>query len=141
MPCRGTSLRAHNQTHRFHFTACVCASRYDPLFIILLLQANYILFSTVTGGIYFKEFAELTVFSAAMFGLGVAIMFVGLYLLAPVTSFEEDQVVIPFPRPLHAQTTRLCTSRPNGPPSRPPISATDPRPLILPAGGRPRLAA
>ena len=99
--------------------------KYDPLFIIPLLQANYILFSTVTGGIYFKEFAELTVFSAAMFGLGVAIMFVGLYLLAPVTSFEEDQVVIPFPRPLHAQTTRLCTSRPNDPPSRPPIPATD----------------
>ena len=65
--------------------------KYDPLFIIPLLQANYILFSTVTGGIYFQEFMELTPVSSVMFGLGVAIMFVGLYLLAPVTSFEDDR--------------------------------------------------
>jgi hypothetical protein len=27
---------------------------FDPLFIIPLLQSNYILFSTITGGIYFQ---------------------------------------------------------------------------------------
>ena len=33
--------------------------KYDPLFIIPMLQSNYILFSTVTGGIFFQEFASL----------------------------------------------------------------------------------
>lgn len=29
--------------------------KYDPLFIIPMLQSNYILFSTITGGIFFQE--------------------------------------------------------------------------------------
>ena len=35
-------------------------TKYDPLFIIPLLQSNYILFSTLTGGVFFQEFSQVT---------------------------------------------------------------------------------
>ena len=40
--------------------AVVVLSADDPMFIIPLLQSNYILYSTITGGIYFQEFEELS---------------------------------------------------------------------------------
>ena len=33
--------------------------KYDPLFIIPLLQASYIVLATLAGGIYFQEFETL----------------------------------------------------------------------------------
>lgn len=64
--------------------------KYDPLFIIPLLQSNYILFSTVTGGIYFQEFALMSDTDFPFFFSGIAIMFFGLALLAPTSSTQEE---------------------------------------------------
>jgi len=68
--------------------------KYDPLFIIPMLQSNYILFSTITGGIYFQEFNQLSITGAAMFSAGVAVMFVGLYLLAPTGGEQHESVYL-----------------------------------------------
>lgn len=57
--------------------------KYDPLFIIPLLQSFYILFSTITGGIYFQEFAKMGDSDFPVFFAGIGIMFFGLGLLAP----------------------------------------------------------
>ena len=47
-------------------------------------QSNYILFSTLSGGMYFQEFCMLTEpLPWAMFIGGIAVMFSGLVLLAP----------------------------------------------------------
>ncbi len=72
--------------------------RFDPLFIIPLLQSNYILLSTIAGGIYFQEFEELAPFGRrdlasfgmGMFVVGIAVMFYGLYLMAPVGACSGD---------------------------------------------------
>jgi len=63
---------------------------FDPLFIIPLLQSNYILFSTITGGIYFQEFKSMTGYKLPIFFLGIVVMFSGLGLLAPTGSDVED---------------------------------------------------
>ena len=44
---------------------------YDPLFIIPLLQSQYILCATLSGGIYFQEFAVMDTKSACLFVLGI----------------------------------------------------------------------
>jgi len=56
---------------------------YDPLFIIPLLQMNFILFAIVSGGIYFKEFNEFGTLNWLGFIAGVCLLFLGIYLLSP----------------------------------------------------------
>jgi len=56
---------------------------YDPLFIIPLLQANFIFFAIVSGGIYFKEFNYMKPGQWVGFVCGVACMFLGIALLVP----------------------------------------------------------
>lgn len=63
--------------------------KYDPLFIIPLLQANFIFFAIVSGGIYFKEFNVFTPGMWAGFIIGVLIIFYGLFLLRP------EEVIVP----------------------------------------------
>lgn len=58
---------------------------YDPIFIIPLLQVDFILFAIVAGGIYFKEFDSFTAESWIGFSLGVVMICVGLFMLAPPT--------------------------------------------------------
>jgi len=58
-------------------------SLYDPLFIIPLLQMNFILFAIVSGGIYFKEFNEFGTLNWLGFIAGVCLLFLGIYLLSP----------------------------------------------------------
>ncbi|KAL1525925.1 hypothetical protein AB1Y20_020751 [Prymnesium parvum] len=60
---------------------------FDPLFIIPMLQSNYILFATVSGGIYFQEFNSMKAYQWAGFVIGILVMFCGLYLLSP----HEDE--------------------------------------------------
>jgi drug/metabolite transporter (DMT)-like permease len=55
---------------------------YDPLFMIPLLQANFILFAVLSGGVYFREFVHFSTLQWFGFFGGIAIMFTGLYLLA-----------------------------------------------------------
>mmetsp|Transcript_35479 Transcript_35479/g.95186 ORF Transcript_35479/g.95186 Transcript_35479/m.95186 type:complete len:554 (+) Transcript_35479:113-1774(+) len=81
-------------------------SLYDPLFIIPLLQSNFIFFAIVSGGIYFQEFnfmvqeanKDSLVFGIPGTGIenkwfgfipGIFIMFSGIYLMAP--DEEEDE--------------------------------------------------
>ena len=67
--------------------------KYDPLFIIPLIQANYILFSISSGGVYFQEFGGLEAYQWACFICGIAIIFFGLWMLAPKSQShagEED---------------------------------------------------
>jgi hypothetical protein len=56
---------------------------YPPLFIIPLLQANYIMCAVVSGGIYFQEFLEMEAHQWILFVTGILTMFFGLYLLFP----------------------------------------------------------
>jgi len=56
---------------------------YNPLFIIPLLQANFIFFAIVSGGIYFKEFNYMKSYQWVGFTSGVCFMFIGIFLLVP----------------------------------------------------------
>ena len=56
---------------------------YDPLFIIPLLQSQYIVCATLSGGIYFQEFLKLDALHVTFFVLGILIMLSGLILLMP----------------------------------------------------------
>jgi len=58
--------------------------RFDPMFIIPLLQVGFILLAIVSGGIYFQEFETLGAYQAVGFFAGVLLVCTGLYFLAPV---------------------------------------------------------
>jgi hypothetical protein len=58
-------------------------SLYDPLFIIPLLQMNFILFAIISGGIYFKEFNQFQSLNWIGFIIGVFLLFLGIFLLSP----------------------------------------------------------
>jgi len=65
-------------------------SLYNPLFIIPLLQANFIFFAIVSGGIYFQEFNYMIKLNWIGFVLGILLMFVGIALLTPPKSPEQE---------------------------------------------------
>jgi len=68
---------------------------YDPLFIIPLMQANFIVWGGIAGGIFFDEFATLHKHpdvGAAAWGLyifGLLLIIAGLYLVRPDTLDKE----------------------------------------------------
>ena len=65
--------------------------KYDPIFIIPLVQAHYIIFSILSGGFFFEEFALVSgALAWSMFILGIVIMMVGLAFLAPRNAMAED---------------------------------------------------
>ena len=64
--------------------------KYNPVFIIPLLQINFILFAIVSGGIFFEEFGSFCAPQFVGFGLGVVGSFYGLFLLIPEEHGEED---------------------------------------------------
>jgi len=76
-------------------------SLYDPLFIIPLLQSNYIMFAVISGGIYFQEFVDMQPYQWVLFWGGISAMFYGLYMLAP-TKPKAD-----FPKELPAVVTAV----------------------------------
>ena len=61
---------------------------YNPLFIIPLLQVNFILFAIISGGIFFKEFQYFRPINTIGFILGVTLLVVGIFLLSP--ALDED---------------------------------------------------
>lgn len=67
-------------------------SLYDPLFIIPLLQMNFILFAIISGGIYFKEFNQFQSLNWIGFVLGVCLLFTGIYLLSPTVDNTSNQI-------------------------------------------------
>ena len=58
-------------------------SLYDPLFIIPLIQSNFIIWAIISGGIYFEEFACFDLGMWAGFLGGLSIVLFGLYQLRP----------------------------------------------------------
>ena len=60
--------------------------RFDAVFIIPVLQVIWILFSIISGGLYFKEFESLDVFDGIMFIAGVLLILIGVFLLSPKDS-------------------------------------------------------
>ncbi|KAJ8605506.1 hypothetical protein CTAYLR_000036 [Chrysophaeum taylorii] len=63
---------------------------YDPIFIIPLLQVDFIFFAIVAGGIYFREFDDFTPAMWIGFTTGIVVIFVGLFLLAPSDQAKID---------------------------------------------------
>lgn len=64
---------------------------YDPLFMIPLLQANFIFFAVLSGGVFFGEFDDLGEMQWVSFFGGVTVMFTGLYLLASASFAMEPE--------------------------------------------------
>lgn len=64
-------------------------SKYDPLFIIPLLQSNFIFFAVLSGGIYFEEFNCFEIIQWVGFTVGIVVNFMGLYQMRP----ETDSIV------------------------------------------------
>lgn len=58
-------------------------SKYDPLFIIPLLQSNFIFFAVLSGGIYFEEFKCFGIIQWVGFTVGIVVNFMGLYQMRP----------------------------------------------------------
>lgn len=63
---------------------------YDPIFIIPLLQANFIFFAIVSGGIYFKEFNYMKTIQWVGFVSGIICMFSGIAYLVPQKEEEPE---------------------------------------------------
>mmetsp|Transcript_12560 Transcript_12560/g.12184 ORF Transcript_12560/g.12184 Transcript_12560/m.12184 type:complete len:569 (-) Transcript_12560:491-2197(-) len=59
-------------------------SLYPPLFIIPVMQVFFIFFALLCGGIYFEEFEEFTAGMFAGFIVGVILILIGVYGMAPV---------------------------------------------------------
>jgi len=57
--------------------------QYNPLLIVPLLQANFIIFATISGGIYFQEFRYMNNTKWIGFITGIVLMFAGIYLQIP----------------------------------------------------------
>lgn len=65
--------------------------KYDPIFVIPMIWASYILFSTIGGGIYFQEFTTLGAGRMVGFFAGIVVMLAGLAVLAPESAaIDED---------------------------------------------------
>jgi hypothetical protein len=66
---------------------------YDPLFIIPLLQVNFILFAIISGGIYFKEFSYFGTINVIGFCLGIFLLVFGIFLLSPVIVIDTQEEI------------------------------------------------
>ncbi|KAL3793631.1 hypothetical protein ACHAWO_001680 [Cyclotella atomus] len=68
--------------------------RFNPLFIIPLLQCSFIFFAIVSGGIFFKEFNAFDTNQWVGFWFGIVVMFSGLILLTPqpIDQSDDDQL-------------------------------------------------
>lgn len=70
---------------------------YESSVIVPMLQVFWTFFSILCGGIYFGEFNDFSAFQTTMFILGVSIVIVGVYFLAPSSADSADNM----PRPLY----------------------------------------
>jgi hypothetical protein len=64
--------------------------KFNPLFIIPLLQCSFIFFAIVSGGIFFKEFNAFDANQWVGFWFGIVVMFGGLVLLTPQPVDSKD---------------------------------------------------
>mmetsp|Transcript_11202 Transcript_11202/g.13680 ORF Transcript_11202/g.13680 Transcript_11202/m.13680 type:complete len:641 (-) Transcript_11202:269-2191(-) len=71
-------------------------SKFNPLFIIPLLQCSFIFFAIISGGIFFKEFNAFNGAQWIGFWGGICVMFIGLVLLTPRDISEKgDDCILP----------------------------------------------
>eukprot|EP01101_Sappina_pedata_P008491 TRINITY_DN4719_c0_g1_i1.p1 TRINITY_DN4719_c0_g1~~TRINITY_DN4719_c0_g1_i1.p1 ORF type:complete len:433 (+),score=104.92 TRINITY_DN4719_c0_g1_i1:90-1388(+) len=62
---------------------------YSSMFIVPALQGMWIIFSILSGGIYFEEFVNFSVLQMAMFTLGVTLLIGGVVLMSPAPAATE----------------------------------------------------
>ena len=67
--------------------------KFNPLFIIPLLQCSFIFFAIISGGIFFKEFNSFDSNQWIGFWFGIIVMFGGLVLLTPQPIQSEDDLL------------------------------------------------
>ena len=76
-------------------------SLFPPLFIIPVMQVFFVFFAILCGGIYFQEFITFSVTQYIGFCVGVVLILMGVYGLAPV-----DMVLYVPKDPTEASTNR-----------------------------------
>lgn len=64
--------------------------KYNTLFLIPVLQSNYILLGIISGGCFFDEFATFEQINWGMFALGIVLLMLGLYFLRPRSEDDDD---------------------------------------------------
>ena len=64
--------------------------KYEPIFILPLLQMNFIIFAIISGGIFFEEFVSFCGPQWVGFILGVMGCFYGVSLLIPTKKEDDD---------------------------------------------------
>ena len=74
----------------------VCLGLYDPIIILPLMVATYILFGGIAGGIYFREFDTLHLGLVGYWGWvlyvgGMACVLLGLYFIAVSGTAAEEE--------------------------------------------------
>ena len=84
---------------------------YDPIFIIPLLQAGFIIFAIISGGIYFGEFSRFEPGHWLFFCFGIFFVCVGLPLLSPKDPSSS--------KPPDIRRIQPLTSVPEGEPKTP----------------------
>lgn len=67
--------------------------KYDPLYIVPMLQAGYICLAAIAGGIYFRELEGLSPIQWCFFVGGICVMLCGLYLLIPDIHPHHDEEI------------------------------------------------
>lgn len=92
---------------------------YDPLLVIPLMQAMYIVFGAISSGIFFREFWALhkgplgAVGGWILFVGGIALVIIGLYFICPKDRLSPGKVIEVDAR--NASGLSLASTRDQGP--------------------------
>ena len=65
---------------------------YDAMFIIPVLQALWLLFAVLGGGIFFEEFANMTIVDNLLFALGIFILLCGVSVFSPRPTVDKSEI-------------------------------------------------
>ena len=68
-----------------------CVEKFNPTTILPLMQSCFIGLATISGGLFFQEFVSFTVWTWALFGGSLAVMYLGVYLLTPKGSVKDEE--------------------------------------------------
>ena len=68
--------------------------KYDAMFIIPVLQALWLLFAVLNGGIFYQEFADLSLLYNFLFGSGIVILLFGVSIFSPRVPDKETETDI-----------------------------------------------
>lgn len=68
-------------------------ARYDPLFIIPVMQTSFIVFGMISGGIFFQEFDQLDRVGLLWYSLGIGTTLLGIFVIgtAPTDGMYEPK--------------------------------------------------